>query len=145
MSKSTQGITISRFWPRIANTPASLRDVFQQLRTALSSRQQLALAFFMAFLAIQIAIPLVQLAGDRPERFGWQMFSGSRTHPEFEIVRTDGSVQAIDAKDYLGYLRLEMEFADELADHLCQIDPDTAAVRILSDGLREVDERPCRR
>lgn len=145
MSKSTQDIATSGTWARIANVSASLRDVLQRLKDALTGRQQVVLTIFLAFLAVQVAIPLVQLAGDRPERFGWQMFSGSRTQPEFEIVKTDGSIQAVNAKDYLGYLRLEMEYADELAIHLCDIDVDTEAVRILRDGAGEVEERACQR
>lgn len=144
MSKNTQVIATTGLWTRLVNAPASLRADLQQLRKVLTGRQQLVLAIFMAFLAIQVAIPLVQLAGERPERFGWQMFSASREHPDFEVVKADGSVQAVDANDYLGYLRLEMEFADELAAHLCEIGPDTTAVRI-SDGPGKVEERACQR
>jgi hypothetical protein len=124
---------------------ADLRRVVQEVRAALTGHQQIALGVFVVFVTIQIAVPLVQLAGDRPERFGWQMFSGSGDLHDFEIITADGSVRAVETRDYVGYLRLEMEYADKLADHLCDLDAATVAVRILHDDPANDEVRACRR
>ena len=72
------------------------------MRIDAGRRKQLVMACFVAFLAVQIAVPTLALFGERPGRFGWHMFSETRTRADFVIVETSGTERAAELSDYLG-------------------------------------------
>jgi hypothetical protein len=95
-----------------------------------------------AFLAVQIAVPLVRLWAPRPARFGWHMYSSVRSQPRFATVSVDGSVTAVRSADFLGNPRGDLDLAgDRVPAHLCAITPDIRAVRVEAKGV--LRDRPC--
>jgi hypothetical protein len=101
---------------------------------ALSARRKrrvelVAAGFFVAFLAIQIAVPIVQLVwAPRPARWGWQMYSVISTAPQFELISRDGAARPLDITPYVTSMRADVPLARFLPPHLCKLFPDAAAV-----------------
>lgn len=94
------------------------------------SRQRVAMTFVVIFLVVQIAVPLAALAGPRPGRFSWQMYSGVRTQATFSIVHQDGSLTPVTPRDYVAHPRLDIDFVAWLPDHVCSVEPDAVAVQV---------------
>lgn len=82
------------------------------------------------FLGVQILVPLAALAGPRPARFSWQMYSGIRTHQTFTLQFEDGSTREVVSGDYLVHPRAETDHTTWLPEHACRVEPDLAAVLI---------------
>jgi len=102
-------------------------------------------AFIWAYLAIQISVPTVLLLSpDRPARFGWQMFSGSRL-PWFSRLSRDGRQEPVsldEVRAIVGVWRSELDYERYVPPILCQRQP--FAVAILSERGRDVRRWPCR-
>lgn len=99
----------------------------------------------VAFLTVQIAIPTMALFGDRPARWGWQMFSGSRTLTEFVMVRKDGTTAEINPTDYLGKGRSELDLSETLPAFICEQEPGATSVRVTDLPSDTTSEIPCER
>jgi len=100
-------------------------------------RRMLAAAvFFVVFLAIQIAVPLVQLVwSPRPARFGWQMYSVVSAAPRFELIMRDGVAKPLDITPYVTSLRGDVPLSRFLPPHLCMLFPDAVAIHYqMNDG-----------
>jgi len=81
----------------------------------------MAAIVFTAVLAAQLGIPLSRLgADDQAQRFGWQMFSGSRGFPQFIVVTATGEKE-IKAGDFLLRSRVEIDVVSALPPHLCAV------------------------
>jgi hypothetical protein len=89
-----------------------------------------ATAFFLLFLLIQTAVPLVQLWAPRPARFGWQMFSAAPPRPRFSLVMRDGTIRPADLRLYVAQSRGEVDLEKALPPHLCRVVPEVASVQI---------------
>lgn len=87
-------------------------------------------AFFVLFLVIQTAVPLIQLRAPRPARFGWQMFSGRQQPARFSLLLRDGTRQPVNLGLYVAQSRGEADLEEALPRHLCRVVPDLAAVQI---------------
>jgi hypothetical protein len=94
-----------------------------------SPKNVLALAFFVAFLTIQIAVPIVKLTSPRPARFGWHMWTARRRNPQFTLVMKDGTTSPVDLSTYLGLSRGELDFREAMPAHLCRVVPDVVEVQ----------------
>jgi len=93
-----------------------------------------AASFFVAFLAIQIAVPIVQLVwAPRPARFGWQMYSVVSAAPRFDLIMRDGLARPLDITPYVTSLRADVPLTRFLPPHLCTLFSDAAAVRYQMD------------
>lgn len=107
-------------------------------------RTGIRLAVFLGILAIQIAVPVVQLTADRPVRFGWHMFAGVRRGVEFEVRHADGRVEAVAIDAYVLTPRQEVDLASHLPDHLCRTIPTAEAIAVHHKGRDgEPDEVSC--
>ena len=108
-------------------------------------RRMLAAAvFFVVFLAIQIAVPLVQLVwSPRPARFGWQMYSVVSAAPRFELIMRDGVAKPLDITPYVTSLRGDVPIARFLPPHLCALFPDAAAIHYRMDGSPQAGTYQC--
>jgi hypothetical protein len=89
-----------------------------------------ATAFFLLFLLVQTAVPVVQLWAPRPARFGWQMFSAAPSRPRFSLVMRDGTVRPADLRLYVAESRGEVDLEKALPPHLCRVVPEAASVQI---------------
>jgi hypothetical protein len=97
-------------------------------------KQLAAAVFLVAFLVIQILIPLVQFVrAPRPARFGWQMYSVASAAPRFELIMRDGATKPLDITPYVTSLRGDVPLARFLPRHLCTLFPDAAAVHYQMD------------
>ena len=99
-------------------------------------------AFFAAYLALQIAVPIAKLWEPRPARFGWHMFSGVAPPPRFEVVLADGSTREAAPADHYGNPRADLRYEDHLPAHLCRTVPGARAVRVERAG-RGAEVRAC--
>ncbi len=88
-------------------------------------------ALVAGFLAVQVVVPALGLLGERPTRFGWQMFSSVRSDADFVIVDRSGQERAAEITDYLGKPRGEIDLAAVLPAYICDEEPDAHAVRIV--------------
>ncbi|NOT00826.1 MAG: hypothetical protein HOP29_09380 [Phycisphaerales bacterium] len=88
-----------------------------------------ATALCLVFAAVPIIVPLVQLPADRPARFGWQMYSGIKIIPQFEVIGADGGMRPITLTDFVANVRADLRYDDVLPKHLCRVLDDAAAVR----------------
>jgi hypothetical protein len=89
-----------------------------------------AALFFVAFLAVQLAVPLIQLvSAPRPARFSWQMYSVVSDAPRFDLVMRDGTSQPVALELYVTSLRADVPLVRYLPPHLCRLFPQAMAVR----------------
>ena len=104
----------------------------------------IAACFFVVFLAVQIAIPLVQLVwSPRPARFGWQMYSVVSAAPSFTLIMRDGTTRQLDIRPYVSSLRGDVPLARFLPPHLCNLFPDAAAVHYQMDDGSQAGTFSC--
>jgi hypothetical protein len=97
-----------------------------------------AAIFFIVFLAVQLAVPIVQLlSAPRPARFGWQMYSVRSVPPRFDLLLRDGTSQPVALDSYVTSLRADVPLVRFLPPHLCRLFPQAAAVRWQQDGGSE--------
>ena len=100
--------------------------------------------FFVVFLAVQILMPLAQLAwSPRPARFGWQMYSVVSSAPSFELIMRDGAAKPLDISPYVTSLRGDVPLARFLPSHLCRLFPDAAAVHYQMDDGSQAGTYQC--
>jgi len=93
-------------------------------------RHRAAMAFVVAFLAVQIGVPLWKLIEPRPARFGWQMFSGLRGLPEFRVVLRHGQSFDVPLGWHVGAGRSDVDYAGFLPPHLCRSYAGAAEIRV---------------
>ncbi len=103
------------------------------------SRRRLVMLAIALFVGVQIIVPLVALAGPRPARFSWQMYSGIRTHQTFTLQFEDGTTRPVIAGDYLVHPRADTDHTTWLPDHACRAEADLAAVLIEQPGHETVE------
>jgi hypothetical protein len=107
-------------------------------------RRAAAASFFVAFLAIQLAVPIVQLLwAPRPARFGWQMYSVVSAQPRFELIMRDGATRSLDISPYVTSMRGDVPLARFLPAHLCMLFPDAAAVHYQMDQGAQAGTHQC--
>ena len=94
------------------------------------STRALLVGLFLAYLLIQIGVPIVQFESDTPARGGWQMFSDRRPAPEFVVVMTDGTEEAIALSDFVAFPRADLPLETTLPAHLCRVVSGAEAVVI---------------
>jgi hypothetical protein len=88
----------------------------------------------VAFLLVQIAVPVVALFGPRPGRFAWQMYSALPDVPRAWTVASDGTEQPVDLDALFAVRRAEIDYLTVLRTGLCDA-TGAHAVRIeASDG-----------
>ena len=96
--------------------------------------QVAAACFFVAFLAVQLIVPIVQIVwAPRPARFGWQMYSVVSAEPRFELELRDGIRQPVAIEPYVTSLRGDVPLARFLPAHLCRLFPNSVAVHYQTD------------
>jgi hypothetical protein len=88
-------------------------------------------ALFLAFLAVQVVVPALALLGERPARFGWQMYSAVPTDADFVVVDGAGEERPVEPKDYLGKVRGEIDLETVLPPAICAAEKDARLVRVV--------------
>ncbi len=81
-----------------------------------------------AYLLLQVGIPTVQLAAQRP-RYGWQLFHAD-TDAGFVLIDDIGP-STVDPHDFVFASRGDLDPVDYLPAHLCAVVPETREVRVL--------------
>ena len=114
-----------------------MQDDTRQVGDQRTAESVAATAFFVLFLLIQTAVPLVQLWAPRPARFGWQMFSAKQQRARFSLVLHDGTVQPAKLDLYVAQSRGEVDLEEALPPHLCRVVPDLAAVQITAPDAKQ--------
>ena len=107
----------------------------------------LAAAFVVAWLAVQVGLPVLQhrtTEGARP--FAWQMFSRGVDVPRFKVEAVDGSETEVeDWHRHLGRVRFEVDFARHVPPFLCHSEPGAVAITTYrADGSGPVARLECR-
>lgn len=54
-----------------------------------------AAAFFWSYLVFQVVYPTLSWFLPGYDKFTWQMYAGLKPSPDFEVLRTDGSREAV--------------------------------------------------
>lgn len=96
----------------------------------------------VAFVTVQVALPLRQLTRERPARWGWQMFSAPSAITEIRVIYPD-TVEGVSPGRFLPYHRREIRPTSDLADRLCGVRPGATSVRLLRKGRIRL-ARSCR-
>ena len=134
---STRGQRASRGARRVDDRLKQMREDTRFFGGPWTAESVLAAAFFMLFLLIQTAVPLVQLWAPRPARFGWQMFSARQQSARFSLVLRDGTAQPAKLDLYVAQSRGEVDLGKALPRHLCRVVPDLAAVQITAPDSKQ--------
>lgn len=103
-----------------------------------------AAAFFLLFLLIQTAVPLVRLWAPRPARFGWQMFSAAPQRTRYILILRDGTRKPASLAPFVAQSRGEMDLMKAIPRHLCRVIPDLAAVQIVAPDSEVPQVHTCR-
>lgn len=103
-----------------------------------------AAAFFLLYLLVQTAVPLVRLWAPRPARFGWQMFSAKFQRTRYTLVLRDGTRRPADLSLYVAQSRGEMDLQGALPAHLCRVVAGLASVQVDAPGSAEPRVHTCR-
>lgn len=99
----------------------------------MDARTRLVALAFSAIIAFQVIIPLGALVfGEKPARFGWQMYSAGVSVPVVEVVMADGDVRRIDLTEVAADVRQDVDYREHLPAFLCETVP--AATQVLLDG-----------
>jgi hypothetical protein len=107
-------------------------------------RQTLVISVvIIAFLLVQIAVPVAALFGPRPERFAWQMYSALPDVPRAWTVAADGSEQPVDLDALFAVRRAEIDYTTVLRTGLCDA-TDAPAVKIQANEDDEPELIACR-
>ncbi len=98
-----------------------------------SPRRQRALVagLISAYLAVQLLLPSVLLFGERPARFGWQMYSTAPRLPVVVALDASGGERRIDIIDLVAGPRAEIDYAALMAQQGCDL-VDASRLRIES-------------
>lgn len=73
----------------------------------------------VAFLVVQLALPILALGGPRPTGFGWQMFTAYAPAPIVTVEMTDGSARSIELGELLAHPRPEADLVTAIVAELC--------------------------
>jgi len=92
--------------------------------------------FMIAFIVIQLAVPILALAEPRPARFGWQMYTAVPSLPRVTVEDAEGRTQSVEVTDLVARERADANFSAALIDHLCET-ADVVAVHIRMDDQEE--------
>jgi hypothetical protein len=98
------------------------------------ARDLLAATFFVAFLLVQVAVPLFQLTQPRPARFGWHMYSTIRADAlgeSFHIQHAGGELSPVRRSAHVARARSEIDYRAVLPSYLCEVT--TGAVAIVTE------------
>ena len=107
-------------------------------------RRTLAISVLVvAFLALQLLVPLAALFGPRPARFSWQMYSALPPVPHAWTVAADGTEQPIDLGPLFAVQRAEIDYPAVLRVGLCET-VSAPAVMIQEDESSEPEMIACR-
>jgi hypothetical protein len=109
-------------------------------------RERWAAAFFVLYLAVQLAVPIWKLMQpERPGRFGWQMFAGTEVRVRFVAIGEDGSEQNLDPIPFQVARRLDLRLDEAFPRFVCrQQQGSVRAVRVVraESPAREILCRP---
>ena len=106
-------------------------------------RRALAISvLIVAFLALQLLVPVMALFGPRPGHFAWHMYSALPQVPRAWTVAADGSEHPVDLGTLFAVQRAEIDYADVLRAGLCDA-TGAAAVRIQSHSADESEPIAC--
>ncbi|MDP9270413.1 MAG: hypothetical protein M3P14_05485 [Chloroflexota bacterium] len=108
---------------------------------ALSRGRWWVAAALAAFIAVQLAVPVVGLISPRPAQFGWQMYSVAEAAAQAWGEMADGSRTPIDLVGRLAVLRADTRDADAIGHALCA--DHTYAAIILQFGDEPAERIPC--
>lgn len=101
------------------------------------SRQKVFVAMFAAaFMVVQLAVPILALAGPRPARFGWQMYTALVSFPEVSVEGADGRITSVDVAGLVASGRADANFSTAIAEHLCRTTSATA-VHLRANAIEE--------
>lgn len=95
----------------------------------MSVRRAAVTVFIAAFLAVQLVVPALALFGERPARFGWQMYSAFPGMPEAWVVQADGTERPVNLTEIFAAQRAEIDYAAVLLAGLCDV-TDAAAIKV---------------
>lgn len=96
-------------------------------------RRTLAISVvIVAFLALQVLVPLMALFGPRPGRISWQMYSALPRVPHAWTVAADGTERPVDLAALFAVQRAEIEYSAVLRAGLCDL-TGAPAVKIQDD------------
>lgn len=111
---------------------------------ALDGRERAVVFFFLAYLAVQILLPLRGAGDGDLKRFAWRMYSILVPRGGYAVEMVDGTIDTIQLRQYVVAPRMEVNLSDRLPPHLCEVFPDGTAVRRTdADGTVEAIH-PCR-
>ena len=102
--------------------------------------QRLLRVAFVAFIVVQLTVPVVALAGPRPSRFAWHMFTTTTPAPEAWIEDAAGDLTKVDVRAMLLHPRADASIARGLVERLCA---DGAAVAVVTEHLGQRSRYPC--
>jgi len=76
-------------------------------------------AILSLVVALQFGVPLYFLvASPYLSRWSWQMYSREPLRDQLVLIAPDGQETQVNPRDYFGYFRREMDYADHLEAHL---------------------------
>lgn len=88
---------------------------------------RIASAIVVAWILVQLAIPLWNISSDDQDRFAWRMFSTFEPRPTFVVHTAAGETEA-DLVALTARLRGDLDLEAQIPAHLCDITED--AVRV---------------
>ena len=102
--------------------------------------QRLLRIAFIAFIVVQFSVPAIALAGPRPSRFAWHMFTTTTPAPEAWIEDATGDLTKVDVRAMLLHPRADASIAQGLVARLCA---DEAAVAVVTEHLGQRSRYSC--
>jgi hypothetical protein len=87
-----------------------------------------AAVIVVAWLAVQVAIPIKTFFIAGEQQFGWQMFSLQSHRPTYTVQFVDGSVKPVDWNKYVSRSRGDYHVDDAMPPFLCRRLPDAEIV-----------------
>jgi hypothetical protein len=108
-------------------------------------KAKLAAVFMIAWIAVQIALPVKTLFRAGLDQFGWQMFSLVAKESDYTVQFKDGSVRPVDWNQYVGFNRGDIPLVPAMQIHMCEQLPDAVVVFRHDPGKQEPVEYRCNR
>lgn len=105
------------------------------------SRGSLRRWLVVAFLVVQLVVPIVVLTAPRPSRFGWQMFTAYAPLPTVWAEDPAGERAAVDVERLLVHPRPEANLSQPIAEAVCRTD-DVVAV-VVESATADPERVPC--
>jgi hypothetical protein len=84
-------------------------------------------------IAVQLLVPAWGLFRETP-RFGWQMYAGGWSMPEFTMIGSGGTRRVVQSSDFVANERPEVRYEHHLPPLLCDRFPDTRYVLVRSES-----------